>query len=285
VSGTRTPDWILERLHAGDLPPEEAARVRARLTAEERGLARLEALDRDDTAARAAHPPGPALAEIRRRADLGRPRGLARALRELRELRASGGRKPGGPSAPSPRWLVPALAGAAAMVVAVAVLRVPEAAHVSTGVPGETERLKGAGPRLIAHRERPAGKPEELASGARTRAGDVLQLSYISAGEPYGAILSIDGRGYVTRHWPKAGDAAAPLSAGGAVPLDHAYVLDSAPSFERFFLVTAPAPFPVGAAVSAARRLAAAGADPARTGPLELPAGLAQTSLLVEKSP
>jgi hypothetical protein len=282
VSGTRTPDWILERLHAGDLPPEEAARVRARLAAEERGLARLEALDRDDAAARAAHPPGPALAEIRRRADLGRPRSLARALHELRAL---GSRKPGGPRAPSPRWLVPALAGAAAMVVAVAVLRVPEAAHVSTGVPGETERLKGAGPRLIAHRERPAGKPEELASGARTRAGDVLQLSYVSAGAPYGAILSIDGRGNVTRHWPKAGDAAAPLAAGGAVPLDHAYVLDSAPSFERFFLVTAPAPFPVGAAVSAARRLAAAGADPARAGPLELPAGLAQTSQLVEKSP
>ncbi len=282
MSGTRTPDWILERLHAGDLPPEEATRVRARLAAEEHGLARLEALDRDDAAARAAHPPGPALAEIRRRADLERPRGLARALHDLRAL---GGRDPGGPRAPSPRWLVPALAGAAAMVVAVAVLRVPEAAHVSTGVPGETERLKGAGPRLIAHRARPAGNPEELASGARTRAGDVLQLSYVSAGAPYGAILSIDGRGNVTRHWPATGDAAAPLAAGGAVPLDHAYVLDSAPSFERFFLVTAPVPFPVGAAVAAARRLAAAGADLARKRPLELPAGLAQASLLVEKSP
>ncbi len=285
MSGTRTPDWILERLHAGDLPPKEAAHVRARLIAEEDGLARLEALDRDDAATRAAHPPGPVLAEIRRRADLERPCGLARALHELQELRAPGGRKPGGPKAPSPRWLVPALAGAAAMVVGVAVLRTPEMARVGTGVSGETDRLKGASARLIAHRERPAGKPEELANGARTRAGDVLQLSYVSAGAPYGAILSIDGRGNVTRHWPVLGDSAAPLAAGGAVPLDHAYVLDSAPSFERFFLITAPAPFPVGAAVGAARRLAAAGADLARTGPLRLPAGLAQVSLLVEKSP
>jgi hypothetical protein len=281
VSGTRTPDWILERLHAGDLPPKEAAHVRARLIAEEGGLARLEALDRDDAAALAAHPPGKALAEIRRRAGLERPRSL---LQALRELRAPHGRRPRDHGAPSPRWLVPALAGAAAMVAVVAVLRVPEPAHVS-GIPGETERLKGAGPRLIAHRESAAGKPEELANGARTRAGDVLQLSYVSAGAPYGAILSIDGRGNVTRHWPVVGDAAAPLAASGAVPLDHAYVLDSAPSFERFFLVTSPAPFPVGAAVGAARRLAAAGADLARAGPLQLPAGLAQVSLLVEKSP
>ncbi len=281
MSDTRTPDWILERLHAGDLPPEEAVRVRARLTAEERGLARLGALDRDDAAARAAYPPGPALAEIRRRAGLERPRGLARAFDELRAL---GGRRPSSRRALAPRWLVPALAGAAAMVAVIAVLHVPEPAHVSGGS-GETERLKGAGPRLIAHRERAAGEPEELASGARTRAGDVLQLSYVSAGAPYGAILSIDGRGNVTRHLPATGDSAAPLAAGGAVPLDHAYVLDSAPSFERFFLVTASAPFPVGAAVGAARRLTAAGADLARTGPLQLSAGLAQTSLLVEKLP
>ena len=31
MNGTRTPDWILERLHTGYLPPEEAAPLAAKI--------------------------------------------------------------------------------------------------------------------------------------------------------------------------------------------------------------------------------------------------------------
>ena len=51
--------------------------------------------------------------------------------------------------------------------------------------------------------------------------------------------------------------------------------------FERFFFVTAREPFPVEPIVSAARRLAAGGA--AERAPLELPATLSATTVLLEK--
>jgi hypothetical protein len=147
----------------------------------------------------------------------------------------------------------------------------------------ETERVKGNGPRLAVARERPGLDAEPLGPGARARAGDVLQLSYLSAGRPYGVVLSIDGRGTVTRHWPESGDGAAPLEARGAVPLAHAYILDDAPGFERFFLVTGNTVFAVQVPLEAARRITSSGA--ARTAPLGLPAGFEQATLLLEKLP
>jgi hypothetical protein len=259
MTGTPTPEWLVERLHAGDLPPDQAAQVRARLEAEEGGLARLEALAKDDAALRAVHPPGPVLAEIRRRAGAPAPRREASRRIFL---------------------LLPALAGVAAAALLVVKLGVVQPGQ---GGRHETEQLKGNGPRLVAARERPGLEAEPLPSGTRARAGDVLQLSYLSAGRPYGVVLSIDGRGTVTRHWPESGDGAAPLEARGAVPLAHAYILDDAPTFERFFLVTGNTAFAVQVPLEAARHLAASGA--ARTAPLGLPAGLEQTTLLLEKLP
>jgi hypothetical protein len=258
MTGTPTPEWLVERLYAGDLPPDQAAQVRARLEAEEGGLARLEALAKDDAAMRAAHPPGPVLAEIRRRAGAAAPRWRARRGFLL---------------------LAPTLAGVAAAALLVVKLGVAP----GPGVRDEGERVKGNGPRLAVARERPGLDAEPLGPGARARAGDVLQLSYLSAGRPYGVVLSIDGRGAVTRHWPESGDSAAPLEAGGAVPLAHAYILDDAPTFERFFLVTGNTAFAIQVPLEAARRLAASGA--ARAAPLGLPAGLDQTTLLLEKLP
>jgi hypothetical protein len=65
------------------------------------------------------------------------------------------------------------------------------------------------------------------------------------------------------------------------VPLPHAYRLDDAPAFERFFLVTSAAPFDAAQAVEAARRLARA-PRPERD-PLPLPAGLEARALLLVK--
>lgn len=254
MSAGRTPDVLVERLRAGDLPPEEAARVRARLEAEG-GLGRLEALARDDAAFLAAHPPGPALGEIRRRAGLAAP------------PRRRSGRLV---------WL-PALAAAAA--AAVVALRAPVAPAVrEDGL--EDTRAKGD-PRLELHRRRGAGAPEALRSGAAARGGDLLQVSYVAAGAAYGAVVSVDGRGAVTLHLPERTGPAARLQGGGAIPLAHAYLLDDAPRFERFFLVTSAEPFDAGVVADAARRLADAGR--AATDPLPLPAGLAQRDLLLVK--
>jgi hypothetical protein len=115
------------------------------------------------------------------------------------------------------------------------------------------------------------------------RAGDVLQLSVVSAGRPYGVVVSVDGRGVVTRHGPGDGTLAARLPAQGAVPLDHSYRLDDAPAFERFFLVTGGSPFAVEPVLDAIGHLAAAGG--ARTGAPSLPPGLAWSDFVLEKEP
>lgn len=245
-----TPDWLVERLYAGDLPADEAERVRARLQ-EEGGLGRLDALRADDAAFREAHPPGPALGEIRRRAGLLRPPG-------------AGARR---------RVLLPALAAVAAGVVAVLLVpRQPDS---------DGNRIKGMAPHLEVYRKPAAGEPETLPAGSAVRAGDLLQLSYVASGAAYGVVVSVDGRGAVTLHLPEGGGRAVALRRGGAVALAHAYQLDDAPGFERFFLVTGRTPFDSATVLEAARRIASLGA--AETAPLDLPPGLAQQAVLLRK--
>lgn len=256
MSPDRTPDYLIERLHAGDLPPDEAGWVRSRLEAEG-GERRLETLAREDAVFREAHPPGPALREIRRRAGLVAPAPRAR---------------------PRPMLLVPVAAAVA--VAAALVLRVPSG-PLAPRPAIEDARLKGLAPRLEVHRSHPGKEPEQLREGAVVRKGDLVQLSYVAAGKPYGAVVSVDGRGIVTLHWPEEGGPAALLAQAGAVPLPHAYLLDDAPGFERFFLVTGEEAFDSARVVEAARRLAVSGR--ARQDPLTLPSGLDQHALLLVK--
>ena len=113
--------------------------------------------------------------------------------------------------------------------------------------------------------------------GAAARENDVVQLAYQAAGRHFGAIVSIDGRGVVTRHLPAAGPLASPLKSGAAFALPQAYRLDDAPGFERFYFVTADQPFAVDLVLTAASH--AAGAE----GRLALPAGLDQYSFALRK--
>ena len=97
-------------------------------------------------------------------------------------------------------------------------------------------------------------------------------------------LLSIDGAGTVTQHWPEPGRTrAAPLRVGGEVRLPSAYELDNAPAFERFFLVRADESFDVAPILEAARGLATR-APVARRAPLPLPPRFKQVSLALEKT-
>jgi len=250
----RIPDWLLERLAADDLPAAEGEALRRRLVADPEGRARLEALRASNEAILAAHPPARVAAAIRQRADGERP---ARRFLPL-------------------ALVAPALALAAVVAVQGTGIRAPHEAQ-QDGI-----RLKGAQPKLVVHRQAGDGA-EQLADGAEARARDLLQLSYQAAGAAYGVVLSVDGNGNVILHLPDGGLTAAPLETSGAVPLPQAYELDDAPAFERFFLVTGAAPFPVESALEAARRLARGG-DAAHA-PLPLPGALHQSSFLLKKVP
>jgi hypothetical protein len=92
-------------------------------------------------------------------------------------------------------------------------------------------------PRLEIWRQT-EGKAEVLKPGSTVRAFDSLQIAYLAAGRAYGMIVSLDGRGRLTLHYPDSFNAEPVLDQGAPTVLGFAYQLDDAPRFERFFFVT-----------------------------------------------
>jgi len=294
----RVPDWLLERFALGELPPDELAAVRRRLDAEEGGRERLAALERSNHEILGTYDAATIAASIRRRTD------GAEALSLGHQAESGVDPAKGADPAPSRPWpsIVPAsrapvgadggwwrklaVGGGFAIPVAAAILLVavlPQGELATDPVLSELEetRLKGLRPQLLVHR-RGAEAPERLGDGSEVRAHELLQLSYVAAGEGYGVVLSLDGAGAVTLHHPLAGGLASPLQREGAVPLPNAYELDDAPGFERFILISSKEPFPVQEALDAARRLAGSPAAAAHD-PLPLPGDREQTSLTLRK--
>jgi anti-sigma factor RsiW len=247
-------DVVLEQYRLGELPKEDADRV-GRLLQEDQTLrGRVESLDGSDAEIERRYPP-PWFAE------------------RVRERLAQ-------TSPPAPRR-VSRLVLATALVVGG--LAVAIAVPWGLMTPGDGDRLKGLAPALAVYRRTATGS-EALADGTRARPGDLLRLGYVAAGRRYGVILSIDGRGAVTVHLPPEGGRAAPLASGGTILLDHAFELDDAPAYERFFFVTADHAFEVAPIVEAVRAAAARSSAPAA---LAISREFEQTtfSVLKEESP
>jgi hypothetical protein len=254
----KTPDWMIERLALGELDAATAEAVRAQLRAEGRAPEEaMAAIAASNQQILAAHPAAAVAAEVQRRAQARRSR-LA--------------------------WLVGmpvALAGVAAVVLTIAF---PGPVPRPAGDDLEPTTIKGpaseAGPRLFVYRHG-AGGDTKLADGAAATRGDLLQLAYAGRAGGWVALLSIDGAGKVTVHWPEKGNTAAPLADAGEFRLPSSYELDDAPAFERFFLVRSDAPFDIAPINTAARALA--GRPGARTALLPLPLSYQQATLLLEK--
>jgi anti-sigma factor RsiW len=209
----RVPDWLLERLKAGELSATRAEALRARLRAdgEDHRLAKLTESDAEILAALSA-------AEVVREVERRRAATTPRPMRRRRPL-----------------WALPAAAACAAgIALLVSVFHDP----------GDDVRYKGDEhrPSLRIYRQTQAG-PEQLRPNAEVRQGDNLQIRYLAAGKRFGVIASIDGRGTVTLHLPESPGQAAALGRDGERALPHAYQLDDSPRFERFVFITADAPF------------------------------------------
>ena len=262
----KTPAWLIERLAHGELDRESAAAVRARLVAEGRVPDdEIAALARADGLALEAHPPSAVAAEIRRRAAQADP-----------------------PSARRRPWLFGATFATAGGLAVILALRLqapgPHPAIEPATEPTIIKGTRSVGARLYVYRHAADGD-RQLADGARVAPGDLLQLAYTAADRGFGALLSIDGAGTVTQHWPEPGATlAAPLRVGGEVRLPSAYELDAAPAFERFFLVRSEQPFDLAHVVAAAHALAARARETARRAPLPLPTKFNQISLALEKA-
>jgi hypothetical protein len=248
------PDLILEQYRLGELSREDAARVTALLSADDELRARHERLDRSDQAIAQQYPPGWLAQRVRAR------------------IAGASDRRVG--------WRLPlAIAASAAVLIFAAPYLRRGPAVLAPGV--TDDRIKGLAPGLTIYR-RTASGTETLADGGVARQGDLLRVAYTGAGRSFGIILSIDGRGVVTRHFPADGDRAVALARGSVILLDQAYELDDAPGWERFYFVTGDTAFALAPIVDAAHKIATGGAGAAAT-PLPIPRGLSQSTFSLQK--
>ena len=280
TTGGPVPDWKLERYLLGELPPAEVEAIRC-LTLEDAELkGRVEAL-------------GQSSAEILERYP---PAWMSRRI-EHRSRKAVVNGNPGqGRLARIPVWVWPVPALVAAYLLMVPARQVIDEAVTGSPGSGAEVRIKGMEPQLMLYRKT-SMKGETIPGSERLRdrqevlSGDVVQVVYWSGGREYGAIFSIDGRGSLTWHLPPDGREAARLQEG-RVPLAFAYELDDAPEFERFYFITADAPFQLGKIAASAVEHASPGGDPAvvESQPagldsLNLPGHLSQFLITLSKGP
>jgi hypothetical protein len=123
---------------------------------------------------------------------------------------------------------------------------------------------------------------EILSDGEHARAGDLLQLAYVTTEESYGMILSIDGRGAVTLHLPESKGESTKLEWGKQFLLPNAIELDDAPKFERFFFLTSDSPINVDGVLKEAQDLAK-NPEQVQQKNLDLPRSFKQYSVLILK--
>lgn len=134
------------------------------------------------------------------------------------------------------------LAAAAAVLLAVFTVFPVGSPGLDTHDPLQGFRLKGTGIALQVFRKS-GTSAEILANNTTVSENDVLQIKYLAVRDRWGAILSVDGNGLVTQHYPEVGPQSAPLVTGVEFALGYSYRLDNAPHFERFIFLTADTPF------------------------------------------
>jgi hypothetical protein len=276
----RIPTWLLERAALGEVPPERAEEVRDILASDPVERERLAELERSNAEILAELPPAEVAAEVARRA--GTQRGglpvvpvnghAGRVRRRMMVLSSS----------------FAAVAGVVLVVVAVGrQVGWPargangggagdgDIASIGDGIGADGDtRAKGA-TRLLLHRKL-GDRVERLdARNDRVRAGDRIQISYAAGEARHGLILSIDGAGQVTLHYPASTASSTALVRAGIASLGHSYELDDAPGYERFLFLTSAGPIDVAQVVERAEALAR---DPQRAARdvLSLPTGQAQ---------
>ena len=170
---------------------------------------------------------------------------------------------------------------AAAAVIVILAGGLPGVLRSSDPILSDAIRLKGLDPSINIYRK-VGMEATRLAPDDPVGENDLLQIAYNAAGKGYGAILSIDGRGVVTLHFPYEDSDSLELNSEGEVALDYSYRLDDAPGFERFFFLTSDKMFDITQIVGAAEVLAET-EERGRSGALTLPDTIEQFSVVLSK--
>ena len=110
----------------------------------------------------------------------------------------------------------------------------------------ETTRIKGKGESELKIYRQKGEITEILGDQSLAGEGDLLQLGYrVTPTMCYSLIVSVDGRGTVTRHLAPEGEVTEKQIPGVEHLLTYSYELDDAPEYETFYLVVSDRPFPV----------------------------------------
>ena len=169
----------------------------------------------------------------------------------------------------------------AALVVSLSLVAPQYRVH---GVSHNEIRVKGLQSHILVFRKiKGAPGVEALHNFSEANKGDILQLGYIAVGKNYGCIISLDGRGTVTQHFPETTGGSTLLVKGKDVLLSRAYELDNAPQFERFFFITSDNPVDIAVVRNSIETLAQKHGKSSQTDSLDLPKGLQQFSLVIRK--
>jgi len=151
-------------------------------------------------------------------------------------------------------WVL-GLGGALALAITL-FLFVPVQKTIHFFTPIEETREKGLKPYLSVYRKN-GNEVEILKNNDKVKAGDLIQLGYVSKAKEYGMIFSIDGNKTVTLHYPEKIQKVPVLeNQEKEVLLPNSYQLDDAPYFENFYFITSSHPLPVVVILEAAEKLA-----------------------------
>lgn len=82
------------------------------------------------------------------------------------------------------------------------------------------------------------GRIMKIENGSYAKSGDLLQITYTAPEGTHGVILSLDGQGTVTLHYPSRPEDSTLLQGDGEIFLSNSFQLDDAPHFEKFFFIT-----------------------------------------------
>jgi anti-sigma-K factor RskA len=224
-------DYILERYVLGELPGKRAREIKKWLKTDTQLKEKIEEIEKSNREILTQYPPDFVAPKIMSRHN-------SNTRDEIKEI-------------PRPKpvffkrilYASPAFAAALVIILILFPLRKREITSPTDHTQPDKILVKGmeeidmSKPQLLVHRKR-NDRIELLKNGARGKAGDLLQLAYIAAKQSHGVILSIDGNGSVTLHFPDKKDKPTSLEQDQKILLPNAIELDNAPGFERFFFIT-----------------------------------------------
>ena len=172
------------------------------------------------------------------------------------------------------------MAGAAVLFLALGItllvlLAGPEDNDIEAAVP---YRIKGGSFSLRIYRQTNGGS-EILSKNDTVSEGDRLQAGYISQDYDYGIIASVDGNGNISLHFPAESWYSTKIEKGEQKYLPYSYILDDAPSFERFFFFVSDTPIDVNSILA----LMENSIKKAKKGSVPVPESVDYLSILLNK--